>query len=242
MENLDTHELAWAAGFFDGEGCFSNGRSGSGGPTPMLAIGQASSDGELPQVLSRFADAIQLPARFYPMRHTNPRWKQQFKLVINGFERTQAAFGFMWPWLGDVKRAQGTAVLRRCHEYRSTSNWVGYRTHCPQGHPYDEANTVRPGDGSRRQCRACRTSADRARKERLRAQRILDTADVVADAVSTALDARRLGLCECGCGEAPPVAAQTRARYDHVKGQPVRFVKDHWFRLPRRAFDLIPKR
>ena len=29
------------------------------------------------------------------------------------------------------------------------------KTHCPQGHPYDEANTVRDSNGARR-CRTCR--------------------------------------------------------------------------------------
>jgi hypothetical protein len=35
-------------------------------------------------------------------------------------------------------------------------------THCPQGHPYDEANTRRRPRGSR-ECRACGRARDRAR-------------------------------------------------------------------------------
>jgi hypothetical protein len=34
------------------------------------------------------------------------------------------------------------------------------KTHCPQGHPYDEANTYRDGKGSRC-CRECRNEASR---------------------------------------------------------------------------------
>jgi len=37
-------------------------------------------------------------------------------------------------------------------------DWQSRRTHCPQGHPYDEANTVyriRPSGRLRRTCRAC---------------------------------------------------------------------------------------
>lgn len=33
------------------------------------------------------------------------------------------------------------------------------KTHCPHGHPYDEANTVRHSDGSR-QCRTCKNEWD----------------------------------------------------------------------------------
>lgn len=39
-------------------------------------------------------------------------------------------------------------------------------THCPKGHPYDEDNTIRGGDGKRR-CREC----DRARKRQARSSR-----------------------------------------------------------------------
>jgi hypothetical protein len=56
------------------------------------------------------------------------------------------------------------------------------KTHCPQGHPYDEANTYRPPNGSRycRTCIAAQTKAWRERnlereraknRERMRAQR-----------------------------------------------------------------------
>lgn len=40
------------------------------------------------------------------------------------------------------------------------------KTHCPSGHPYDEANTVIDADGSRR-CRTCRRRRDRLRKQQL---------------------------------------------------------------------------
>ena len=40
-------------------------------------------------------------------------------------------------------------------------------THCPQGHPYDEANTYRPPEGGR-DCRACVREAGRRWRERCR--------------------------------------------------------------------------
>ena len=33
------------------------------------------------------------------------------------------------------------------------------KTHCIHGHPFDEANTYVPADGSRRQCRTCNREA-----------------------------------------------------------------------------------
>ena len=35
------------------------------------------------------------------------------------------------------------------------------RTHCPQGHPYDEANTYLGRPDGRRECRTCRNNASR---------------------------------------------------------------------------------
>ena len=42
------------------------------------------------------------------------------------------------------------------------------KTHCPQGHEYDEANTYVTPDG-RRDCRECRREAQRRHRERQRA-------------------------------------------------------------------------
>lgn len=41
----------------------------------------------------------------------------------------------------------------------------GSETHCPQGHPYDEANTIHRRDG-RRRCRACKNARERRRYQR----------------------------------------------------------------------------
>lgn len=35
-------------------------------------------------------------------------------------------------------------------------------------------------------------------------------------------------LCECGCGKPAPIATDTRPKFGHVKGQPVRFVLGHY--------------
>lgn len=42
------------------------------------------------------------------------------------------------------------------------------KTHCPQGHPYDEKNTIKQASG-RRSCRACKTIAQRLRRAKDRA-------------------------------------------------------------------------
>lgn len=43
------------------------------------------------------------------------------------------------------------------------------------------------------------------------------------------------GLCECGCGNAAPLARQTNLKYGHVAGEPVRFVHGHHWRGRKRT-------
>lgn len=60
--------------------------------------------------------------------------------------------------------------VTRGENNRRGVGWSGIharRTHCPQGHAYDERNTWREKDG-RRRCRAC--LADRARHRRAKEQ------------------------------------------------------------------------
>lgn len=53
--------------------------------------------------------------------------------------------------------------VTRAENLRRSPIWVGNKTHCPQGHPYDEANTyVRPSDDARL-CRTCLKAAADAR-------------------------------------------------------------------------------
>lgn len=55
-----------------------------------------------------------------------------------------------------------TVNVRRGLAHVTSGQWLRDRTHCPKGHPYDDANTaIRNG---RRHCRAC--DRDRAQKNR----------------------------------------------------------------------------
>jgi hypothetical protein len=54
---------------------------------------------------------------------------------------------------------------RRYREGRKTEFLAADRTHCPEGHPYDEENTYVRKDGSR-QCKACAREYQRERRSR----------------------------------------------------------------------------
>lgn len=77
---------------------------------------------------------------------------------------------------------RGYRCCRECHRLNEkkrnarlregkTNNHFKFRTHCPQGHPYDEHNTLvftRPDGGKGRQCKACNSARNKRRREKLK--------------------------------------------------------------------------
>lgn len=113
--NLDTHELAWAAGFFDGEGTTSavrqrhhkrpDGTYRYDYPAVHILISQNHDAA----VLHRFKAAVSgIGAIYGPYdRKGSSSW------VYNavGFERSQAVIAMLWRWLGTIKREQAKRAL-----------------------------------------------------------------------------------------------------------------------------------
>lgn len=80
--------------------------------------------------------------------------------------------------------ATGSRSCRACWRVRNITNWArvrdsrpsrdpGLRTHCPQGHPYNEANTYRYAGKNGRTERQCRT-CQRARAAAQRRNKIME--------------------------------------------------------------------
>lgn len=96
------HELAWAAGFVDGEGSFNWSKS-----KQAIGFGITQLDR---RSLDRFVKAVGIGKIYGPY----PRAKKQgtvhyYKLY--SFESVQALAAMLWPWLGEVKRADARRVL-----------------------------------------------------------------------------------------------------------------------------------
>lgn len=90
-------ELAWAAGFFDGEGSTGCYRNHVKGKRWSVSIQQKG-----PALLRRFRRAVR------GLGHINgPYWNKTtnlwaFRTVR--FEHSQAIMAMLWPWLGRQKR------------------------------------------------------------------------------------------------------------------------------------------
>lgn len=116
---LNRETLAWAAGFFDGEGTF--GRTTQHGRAPRVTIGQKD-----PDRLLKFQSVFPF-ARLYEFdtQRTTPQGTKYFgrfyQLKISGYERTQAVAAMLWPWLGPHKREQARSVLTG---YAADADWA----------------------------------------------------------------------------------------------------------------------
>lgn len=100
---MDRHELAWAAGFFDGEG-WAN-RSGRG---MQSRINQADPDG-VPDVLLRFQRVVGCGRIHGPVREQGRQDLYYWDATSRG--DVDAVAKAIWPWLSDVKRSEFLTAL-----------------------------------------------------------------------------------------------------------------------------------
>lgn len=109
---INREELAWAGGFFSGEGYtgLKTRNSTHWKRYPNIAISQAG-DGE---ELHRFNNAIGNIGKIYgpygPYGENTRCPLRQFR--IGGFEKVQAIITMLWPFLSTAKQEQASKVLR----------------------------------------------------------------------------------------------------------------------------------
>jgi hypothetical protein len=138
---------AWAAGLFEGEGCFyvrSRRRVGA-----QLAMTDRD-------VVERFAAIVGLGT----LHRKEPRrshWQHQYVWQTQSAQPVRDLIARFWPYLGERRRARARAVLAHA---RDNKGLEAARTHCPAGHPYDVANTCLTRSG-KRECRTCRNARKR---------------------------------------------------------------------------------
>lgn len=148
-------DIAWAAGLFEGEGCVRIRPRGCG----EMTLAMTDRD-----VVERFAEIVgagKVKRNDGPARNGH---QVQWRWNVSRFETVQAVVAMIWPWLGERRRAKALEVLTIA-KTRGLRNSL--KTHCPQGHPYDAANTYYGADGSRR-CSQC--VRDLVRRRRLAAK------------------------------------------------------------------------
>jgi hypothetical protein len=110
-----TLELAWASGFFDGEGC-SGVRPDESRPNAIhiaVSVSQSSQRADIvPSVLGRFQRAVGgmgfIRSAYFDKR--SGTYAHQW--LAASFEEAQAVVALLWSHLGAVKRGQAEAAFR----------------------------------------------------------------------------------------------------------------------------------
>jgi len=165
-------EIAWAAGFYDGEGCtLAAGRR----RYPKITISQAGPLARPPQVLVRFRQAVGGVGYVTgPELDDSGKHKPRWTYHLQGGDPVSAVVGVMWPFLGDVKRAQADWVLTRYYAQSPYLRRPGVtrgrplsRT-CKRGHDYTDAYWT----GRGRNCGPCQELARVAYRERQAAKQL----------------------------------------------------------------------
>ena len=107
--------LAWAAGFFDGEGhagCTDRGPRNRG---PRFALFVVQYD-ERP--IRRFQSTVWNLGYVSIGKARPPYGKNPYTWAAQSYEHAQAVAVLLWPWLSEPKREQIYAALVRYHELR----------------------------------------------------------------------------------------------------------------------------
>jgi hypothetical protein len=162
VSEFKREDLAWAAGFFDGEWSFMVVRN-DGSHSPRLTVGQTD-----PRPLYRFMAVfngignVRGPYTRVKANHS-PIWYYS----VDGFEKVQALMAMMWPFLCEPKKQQATEMMAEVVPHARAM--IEKRQFCPKGHAMTEENTAvytqGPGWKSRR-CRTCTKEHDRKAYER----------------------------------------------------------------------------
>lgn len=105
-------ELAWAAGFFDGEGSTSCSPKIIKGRNYLFLCMQLSQVGELmPETLQRFRDAVGIGKIYGPYQPATSTRQPVWKWQVQAESDVKAVVEKLKPYLSEVKVAQATYCL-----------------------------------------------------------------------------------------------------------------------------------
>jgi hypothetical protein len=110
-------ELAWAAGFFDGEGCFRTGKTNGSSSKfyPNIGISQAH-----PEVLKRFMNAV--GSGYINGPYSRPPHKDMWYYGCGGAEKIRLVCNKLRPYLSSIKLKEMDEMLIKLENTRTYSD------------------------------------------------------------------------------------------------------------------------
>ena len=122
ISNNSRDDLAWAAGFIDGEGYFrfqpikSKGKQRAYG-CASLNVAQTA---ERKDVLERLQKALKGYGTIYgPYRHKNGRQKPYYVFMVLKFTEFKDIVDTIYRWLSQHKQLQASVALQKAEEYKA---------------------------------------------------------------------------------------------------------------------------
>lgn len=109
---INRENLAWAGGFFDGEGSITwqyyvKNKDGTKYKYPKICISQSGSS----ELLEKFK-TITNAGGIYEARFKHATAKlPRYSYCVNGFEKVQYVVALLWGFIGSSKKAQAKKVL-----------------------------------------------------------------------------------------------------------------------------------
>ena len=113
MTYIKKTDLAWVAGFTDGDGYFGCSRN-SNGSAIQFAIGQNGDKDILLRVKRILSPLGYVSGPYGP--YMFPGRLAQYRFVVYGKKKVKRVAKLLWPWLGKVKRRQIRAVFKQIGE------------------------------------------------------------------------------------------------------------------------------
>lgn len=109
MEPISPEEIAWAAGLFEGEGCFSSKRSqNTARRYPNACLSMTDED-----VVRKFFHIVRTGAVYGPVVRKNKKWKPQWKWSVSRYEDVAEIGKLFLPWLGWRRQQQLKDTLQK---------------------------------------------------------------------------------------------------------------------------------
>lgn len=101
-------ELAWAAGFFDGEGSTCNGNAPNGRLQLQMQVVQVDR-----RPLDRFLAAVEAGTIYGPYQPRQAHWQPKYRWIVRGIEEVTGVAAKLFPYLSEPKQEQMLAEIQR---------------------------------------------------------------------------------------------------------------------------------
>lgn len=141
---------AWAAGLFEGEGCFT--QKSNRYATPSMSMSMTDRD-----VVERFHRVVGVGSVSGPHTESKPHYKPYWLWRLYGRDAVEALGNRFLPWLGDRRSMRFMEVLDNFDRLRSEREAKPRLPRvCKNGHQVlTAADETHPYPSQQRQCRHC---------------------------------------------------------------------------------------